>query len=536
MQLFETSWKKDFEFYERVYDTDLKKSISRKIDNKYEWYEQKSSGIYSYILDKNMKLEKKLSSNPKEGRDKYGFLDPLYKNIRDNYWGKDKYNLNTRVWYLDIETRVGQNSTGFPVPEKAMEEICLMQFYDNLLGVMFVIGNREWKHEADYKFDYTVKYIQCKDEIEILETFLAIFKKLDPLIIYAWNGIGFDYPYIYNRLKKLGFDTNRLSNYGNVKYSEGEFKGKIEFKISSDGHFFIDLIDIYKKFVFKPRPSYSLNSIAEIELGDKKVDHSEYEKFDDFYSGNYKIPQNPTETQKNSKIYKAAITGNLDEVRELSYSEFVYYGIKDTYLIRQIDDKLKFTSILFMLSSKMGVIISDATSTVKPWSQFLANRSFVDNKIMPPRKDNPQPAIVGGFVKDPIIGKHKWTVSADVNSMYPLLSMVGFNMSPETYIPKNKLPSDLREVVLKYFNDQDESKRFDIDEKTWEYTASLLEKYNYALSVNGAVFSKSKLGMIPELVQEIYNSRKEAKKTQFKYEQQKINIKEIIERKKNVKN
>lgn len=189
-----------------------------------------------------------------------------------------------------------------------------------------------------------------------------------------------------------------------------------------------------------------------------------------------------------------------------------------------------------MLSSKMGVIISDATSTVKPWSQFLANRSFVDNKIMPPRKDNPQPAIVGGFVKDPIIGKHKWTVSADVNSMYPLLSMVGFNMSPETYIPKNKLPSDLREVVLKYFNDQDESKRFDIDEKTWEYTASLLEKYNYALSVNGAVFSKSKLGMIPELVQEIYNSRKEAKKTQFKYEQQKINIKEIIERKKNVKN
>ena len=107
MRLFEACWKQEWDFYERVFDTDLNKSISRKIDNKYEWYVPKSNGLYSSILDDKLKLEKVKSTNPKEGRDKYGFGDPLYLNIRDNYIGKSGYNQKPRIWYLDIETRAG---------------------------------------------------------------------------------------------------------------------------------------------------------------------------------------------------------------------------------------------------------------------------------------------------------------------------------------------------------------------------------------------------------------------------------------------
>lgn len=533
MKLFESSWRDGFQFFERVYDTDLKKSIKRELNSTYEWYEPKSNGLYSYILDENVKLDKKISNSPKDGRDKYGFLDPLYKNIRDNYWNKNAYNLKPRIFYLDIETRVGINSTGFPVPEKAAEEICLMQFYDNYSETMFVLGNREWKHKNDYNLGYNIQYIACKDEIELLETYLKIFQKLDPLIIYAWNGDGFDYPYIFNRLKNLGFDTNRLSNYGNVTLSQNEFQGRIEFKFKCDGNHYIDLMKIYKKFTFKPRASYSLNSIAEVELKDKKVTHTEYEKFDDFYSGNYMIPKNPTEEQKNSRIYKEAIAGNISEVKELAYSEFVYYGIKDTYLIKRIDDNLKFTQLQFMIAEKMGVLLSDATGTVKPWSQYISNKSYLDNKIMPFKKDNPHPNVVGGYVKDPIKGKHKWILSADVNSMYPLLGMVGFNMSPETYIPKCNLPPELKETVLKYFNSQDEEKALNVDSETWKQIQKQLVNNNMSLAINGAVFSKDKLGMIPEMVLEIYDGRKAAKKTMLQFQQQKVTIKEILERKKN---
>lgn len=107
MKLFEASWKQEWDFYERVWDTELNKSISRKIDNKFEWYVPKSSGMYSSILDDSIKLEKIKSSNSKDGRDKYGFSDPIYLNIRDNYAKDSKYNLKPRIWYYDCETRAG---------------------------------------------------------------------------------------------------------------------------------------------------------------------------------------------------------------------------------------------------------------------------------------------------------------------------------------------------------------------------------------------------------------------------------------------
>lgn len=528
MKLFEATWRDGFNFYERTFDTQLNRSAKKHIDLQYEWYEPSSRGLYTYILDETIKLDKK-QGNAKQGREHYGFLDPMYRNIRDNYWGKEQgYNNSPRIWYLDIETRVGTCSTGFPVPERAAEPISLMQFYDSEAKTMFILGLRDWKHEHLYTFNFPVKYVTCTDEIHLLETFLNIYKKLDPLIVYAWNGSGFDFPYIYNRLKNLGMDTGRLSNYGKVTYSEGEFQGRIEFKFNADGHFWIDLMDVYKKFTFSPVPSYSLDTIAEIELGENKVAHTEYAGFDDFYTGKYIIPEDPTEEQKNSAIYKAAIAGDWDEVRELAHSEFVYYGAKDTYLIKRIDEAQNFTVLMGMIAEKMGVQIGDSMGTVKPWSQYILNKSIKNMQVMPMRQEFPDPHVVGGFVRDPNAGKHKWVVSADVNSMYPLLGMVGFNMSPETFVPKHKLPPQLRDIVLQYFNDQDESARLNLPQEVWECTTNLLNEHNLTLGINGAVFTKEKLGMVPEMVQDIYDSRKKAKKQMFVYEQRKVLIKKIL--------
>ncbi len=310
MKLFESAWRSKYEFFERYYDTDLNRSLSRKIDLPYEWYEPSSRGLYESILDSEIKLDKK-QGKARDGRDNYGFIDPIYRSIRDNYWGKNSYNLNPRIFYLDIETRSGQNSVGFPTPEKALEEISLIQFYDNIEKTLFVLGSRDWKHQSDYEFDFDVKYINCQNETKLIQAFLTLFEKLNPLIIYAWFGDGFDFPYIYNRLKKLGFDTNKLSNYGETKLDQSENKGKIEFNFSSDGHFFLDLMEIYKKYTFDPRPSYSLDTIAEIELKKNKVLHTEYVNFDDFYtSKNYVINETKCEDSKREYIRQLNIKKN----------------------------------------------------------------------------------------------------------------------------------------------------------------------------------------------------------------------------------
>ncbi len=104
---FETAWREDFKFYERVFNPETNKSIKREIKSLYEWYEPCSTGIYTSVIDSSVRLEKKQSTSSKDGRDKYGFLDPMYRNIRDNYWGKNLYNLEPRTFFIDIETRVG---------------------------------------------------------------------------------------------------------------------------------------------------------------------------------------------------------------------------------------------------------------------------------------------------------------------------------------------------------------------------------------------------------------------------------------------
>lgn len=530
MKLFETSWREGFNFYERYYDTQLQRSMKSRVTVPYEWYEPASNGMYTYILDETIKLDKK-QGNAKDGKDQYGFINPMYRNIRDNYWNKDQYQTEPRIWYLDIETRaVG----AFPLPEKASQQITMIQIFDNKEDTIIMFGLREWKHQEQYakNFEYPVKYIKCDDEIQLINHFINVFGKLDPLVLYAWNGDGFDFPYLYNRMKKLDLDPNRLSNYGEASLEEREFLGKTEFSFKSDGHYYIDLMDVYKKFILSPRPSYSLDTICEIELGENKVDHSEYAGFDDFYTGKYNIPHNPTEEQEESEIYKQAVAGNWDEVKELAHSEFCYYSYKDPLLIKKLDDKLNLTALMLMIVEKMGVLLSDALGTVRPWSQYILNKSYQDMIVMPPNQEFDNPHVVGGYVRDPNRGKHKWVISADVNSMYPLLGMVGFNMSSETYVPKHKLPPELRDIIISYFSDQDEEKRLKLDPMIWTRTTELLQENNLSLGINGAVFKKDKLGMVPEMVQDIYDSRKQAKKTMFKYQQRKILIKEIIKEKK----
>ena len=530
MKLFESTWYEDYVYYERYFDTKLNKSIKKRIDLTHEWYEPRSNGLYSFVLDDSLKLEKKQGSNSKNARDKFGYVDPMYRNIRDNYWNKDAYNKNARTWYLDIETRVGVNSTGFPVPNKALEQITLIQFYDSVEDVMFVLGLRDWKHRADYEFDYEVKYVKCNNEVHLLEVFLGIFKKLDPLVIYAWAGSGFDFPYIYNRLKRIGLDPNKLSNYGNVKLSANEYQGRTEYKLVSNGHYFIDMMDVYKKFTFKPVASYSLDTISNLELGENKVPHTEYAAFDDFYTGKYIIPENPTEIQKNSKIYKAAIAGDWDEVKELAHSEFVYYGAHDAYLMKLIDDNRNLSILLGMIAEKMGVQLSDSMGTVKPWARYIANKLMQENKVMPPDVKSDDPHVVGGYVRNCTKGKHRWVLSADVNSMYPMLGMVGFNMSPETFVPKSKLPDDLKDIILSHWSrfNVNTSEIFDVSPENKKITSELLNKYNYSMGANGAIFNKDKIGLVPTMIQDIYKTRKQAKKTQFKYEQRKVLIGELI--------
>ena len=596
MKLFETSWMNDFKVYERVFDSDTGITQVNKIDGKSEYFVEDPKGLYSDFLDSTIKYSKKFG-NAKDAREHAGACSPIYRNIRDNYIETKSFNKNPRVWYLDIETRSGvhykitdsrkvllkNKSTGeitkttledtqklkdsdlqnylisedgsnfsevqystlfektqsFPDPWLAEQEITLIQVLDNIEQTVYILGLRDFDlnelTNLGYEFNYKVKYANCKTEIQLLNTFLVLFNKLNPLLILAWNGNGFDYPYIVNRLKNLGFSES-LSKYGSTTLTKSiNDKGRVSYKLDSNGHFFMDFMEIYKKFTFDPRSSYSLDNISEIELGEHKVPHTEFLTFDSFYTG--------TDYQYTEKEYS-------DKLRELirkSYGsdeffknvnlQFVYYGITDVILLKKLNDKLQLVELMSTVSEIMGVLLDDTLKTVKPWSQHIANEAMKQKKVMPPKREVESPKIVGGFVKEPIPGLCKWCMNVDVNSMYPMLSIAAFNMSPETYISMDKAPADLRDLLKSVIKkDQDEEQFLDLKDNNpekFEKITELLQKYKLSLGINGALFDISKKGLIPSLVTEIYNNRKQAKKTMNNYIAKSVMIKDILHKRGN---
>ena len=46
----------------------------------------------------------------------------------------------------------------------------------------------------------------------------------------------------------------------------------------------LDYLDLYKKFTYTNQESYRLDYMASVELGQKKLDHSEFDTFKDFYT------------------------------------------------------------------------------------------------------------------------------------------------------------------------------------------------------------------------------------------------------------
>ena len=327
MRLFETTFRDGYDYFERYFNTETSKSEYHKIDSKYEYFVPYSFGEYKLITDQNLRLTR-LEGTSKQAKDQMGVVQPVYKHIRDTYWKNGTYNLSPRIAYLDIETR----AKGEPDPLNAPEQITLIQVLDSKTNQAIVMGLRPWEPEEDYKLECNVKYVHCRDEISLLETFVKVFRAINPVVVYAWNGDGFDFPYLYNRMKNLGLNPNDLSNYGSVKLDivEDPKTHRNCFKLNSPGHHFLDLMEVYKRFVLSPRASYALDSIAEVELNSHKVDHSEFPTFDSFYTGEaYTISDKPYSERIREQIRQRYIKKNSLTEGTQEYDENMSLLLKD---------------------------------------------------------------------------------------------------------------------------------------------------------------------------------------------------------------
>ena len=154
---------------------------------------------------------------------------------------------------------------------------------------------------------------------------------------------------------------------------------------------------------------------------------------------------------------------------------------------------------------------SDTFGMVKYWETIIYNFLKEQNIQTPPQRldRTKHNQIVGAYVKEPLVGKHDWVMSFDLNSLYPHIIMQ-HNISPEKMIKGGA--------------------RMDVNvQKMLDGDADLseLKKNNRTVTPNGVMFTRNKQGFLPELMETFYDERKMWKKKMIEYQIEKESCKEL---------
>lgn len=404
------------------------------------------------------------------GFEVYESPGPVYQYIAEKYLGELRFDpQDISVFTIDIET---ETEYGFPDPALAQEVIQLITVKDTRHNKIVTWGLYPFEHDLQH-----VEYRHLSSEQSLLKDFIIWWQQNYPDVVTGWNSSLFDITYMYNRMCKVLGDTlaNKLSPWSQVRQSEVDLGGRTAIKTHIAGIASLDYLDLYKKFTYSAQESYKLDYIAFVELGERKLENPG-STFKDFYTNHW--------------------------------NTFCAYNIKDVELVDKLDDKMKLMDLALTIAYAAKVNYEDVFSPVKTWDVIIYNYLNERKTVIPRRRDEKKTGhFEGAYVKDPLIGKHHWCVSFDLNSLYPHLIMQ-YNMSPET----------IAELRVETSVDKLLSKSIDLQE---------VYDNDYAMAANGWCFRRDKRGLLPTQMQLYYDKRVIYKKEMLKAKQEYANTKDV---------
>ncbi len=380
----------------------------------------------------------------------YGNTLFQYNYIADEYptyvkWDIDKILVVT----IDIEVAC---ENGFPNPEEAIEPLLSITIKNHQNKQILVWGIGDYNNTRD-----DVTYVKCDSEKMLIQEFLTFWEKNQPDVVTGWNTEFFDIPYICNRIKNLydAKEINRLSPWGNVSDRQVYKMGRKQQVYDILGVSHLDYYDLYRKFTYSSRESYRLDHIAHVELGESKDDNP-YETFREWYLKDFQ--------------------------------SFIDYNIQDVEIVDRLEDKMRLIELCLTMAYDAKVNYMDVLGSVKYWDILIYNELRKKNIVIPQKiQREKSDKFEGAYVKDPIVGLHKWVMSFDLNSLYPHLIMQ-YNISPETLVADKAVKNMSVEKMLNK-----------------EVDTSILK--DATMTPNGALFKITQKGFLPELMQKMYDDR-----------------------------
>lgn len=453
------------------------------------------------------KLIKTMSHNVKKWETD---VDPIFRCFEQNYHNVDAPTLN--VAFLDIETSFDQEN-GWSEAADADNYITSISVHLQWLDLMVCLAvppeTLTWEEANAIAEEVGDNVTLFKTEAEMLNMFLELIEDADALS--GWNSEAYDIPYLVNRIKKvLGKQEPRRMCLWEQQPKVREFErgGKTQPTYDLIGRIHIDYLQLYKKYNYEERHSYKLNSIAEIELGETKVDYD----------------------------------GTLDELYNDDFKKFLEYNIQDTRLLDKLDKKLQFIDLANSIAHSSCVLIQTTMGAVAVTDQNVLMEAHSKGQVCPDKKHGKESDDVraaGGWVAMPKKGFHRWIASTDMKSLYPSVIRT-FNMSPETIVGQIRLDRTNEAIKLwemkggkntfaSWWNDRfnvlemEEFYNKDIgtklildmeDGSEFEVTGAELNDLIFqsgqpwCISANGTIFRTDIEGVVPSLLTRWYSERK----------------------------
>jgi len=421
------------------------------------------------------------------------FISDYFPNA-NQVWQRDLINVTT----IDIEV---QSDHGFPDPKFASYPVTAITIKSNKDEAYYVWALGPWddyKSEVKMGPNEHVHYVRCFSEKDLLDKFIDHWQVNYPDVVTGWNSTLFDWNYLINRFinvfndgipkkfwngKKRQYEDYqiskralKLSPWKEISKAVKDFGGETHPWYDTQGIELIDYLPVFKKYAYTygTQESYKLDNIANVVLGERKLDYSEY--------------------------------GSLNVLYKENHQKFVDYNIRDVQVVQRIEEKLGLLTLCFEVAYKGLTNYRDSFGSVVVWDSIIYNDLRSKKIACPPRKKSTKERqIEGAHVKDPIIGMHEWVMSFDLNSLYPHIIMQ-YNMSPETIIPTKIEDVDVDGLI--------EDKDYKMPNDT-------------CMAATGQCFSITKPGIIPRLIAELYADRSSIKKKMLKLKREKANDKEI---------
>ena len=405
-------------------------------------------------------------------------MTPYQKFLVERYGIDDEPSTTHREIFFDIETEWGDALTEEYI-KSAPKKVTSIAWYDKQVdewGILIL----DKKSQLSRTKAKNKEIIPCATEDELLLKFLEKFREIDPDIIVGWNSDYFDVPYLYYRMcKVLGEDVARyLSPIGYVRETPW-YKDQY---IQIAGVESLDYMRLHKKFSWADEPSFKLDAIGEKYVGMKKI---EYE-------------------------------GNLDDLFEADIHKFIQYNFVDVEILKLLDEKLEYLSLVKNLAHKGKHNYSEVYANTKTQDGAISAYLLSEGIVPPAKERNPlsKKNYAGGYLFCPKAGIYNYVFDEDLTSLYPSIIMT-INIGKETMVGRI-IDADDRNNRLG-LNDllkRDPEEELMIENAKRNRTRvsvrrliSMIQQNELSISANGVMFNTNRESVLSTILKKWFDER-----------------------------